>query len=58
METYTITDDQWQKVNAALNVAISVCLLHKREFMGQMVDAGVIMDDVVNGPDADDEDEG
>lgn len=53
METYTITDEQWQKVNAALNVAISVCLMHKREFMAQMVDAGVIMDEVVNGPDDD-----
>lgn len=50
METYTITDAQWQQVNSALNVAISVCLVHKREFMGQMVDAGVVMDDIVNGP--------
>lgn len=48
METYTITDEQWQKVNAALNVAISVCLVHKREFMAQMLEAGNIMDDIAN----------
>lgn len=57
METYTITDEQWQKVNSALNVAISVCLMHKREFMAQMVDAGVIMDEIVNGPDDDGDEE-
>lgn len=49
MESYTITDDQWQQVMAALNVAISVCLMHKREFMEQMVDAALVMDDVANG---------
>ncbi len=55
METYTITEEQWQKVNSALNVAVSVCLMHKREFMAQMLEAGNIMDNVVNGPDVEDE---
>jgi hypothetical protein len=55
METYTITDAQWQQINSAINVAISVCLMHKREFMGQMVDAGVVMDEIVNGPSEDEE---
>lgn len=57
METYTITDAQWQQINSALNVALSVCLLHKREFMQQMMDAAGVMDEVVNGPLADGDDE-
>lgn len=55
MESYTITDEQWQQVNSALNVAISVCLVHKRDFMGQMVDAGAVMDEIINGKPEDDE---
>jgi hypothetical protein len=55
MESYTINDEQWQQVMAALNVATSVCLMHKREFMEQMVDAALVMDEVVNGKDEDGE---
>lgn len=57
MDSYTISDAQWQQVNSALNVAISVCLLHKREFMQQMMDAAAVMDEVVNAPIADGDDE-
>lgn len=49
MQTYTITDDEWQQINAAINVAISVCLVHKREFMQQMLDAAEVMDEIANG---------
>lgn len=55
METYMMTEAQWEQINTALNIAISVCLVHKREFMGQMVDAGVVMDEIVNGSPEDDE---
>ncbi len=55
METYTITGDQWQKINSALNVAISVCMMHKREFMQDMIDASETMDVIVNGEPEEDE---
>ena len=57
MDRYTMTDDQWQQVNSAINTAISVCLMHKREFMGQMVDAGVVLDEIANGVDGIEDDE-
>lgn len=55
METYTMTDAQWQKINSALNVAITVCLMHKREFHKQMLEAAETMDEVVNGELGDEE---
>lgn len=55
MEVYTITDEQWQKINSALNVAIAVCLMHKLEFHQQMLEAANAMDDIVNGQMDDDQ---
>jgi hypothetical protein len=50
MDSWTITEEQWGKVNSALLKAAMVCLMHKREFHQEMLDASFIMDEIVNGP--------
>lgn len=49
-ETYVMTGKQWQEISAALNVACSVCMMHKAEFFQKMLSASKMMDDIVNAP--------
>lgn len=51
MADYTMTEEQWEKINSALLTAIGVTSVHAREVHAQMLAASNVMDDIVNGSD-------
>lgn len=48
-QTFAIPESVIQQVNTALNMAIGICLLHARDQVQSMIDAGSALDDAING---------
>jgi hypothetical protein len=47
-ENYLMTDAQWSLINSALLTSVGVTSVHAREVHDQMLQAAIVMDDIVD----------
>lgn len=58
MQSYQIPDDVMRKVTSALNVALSIALVHAPNVQPQILEAANALDDAINAvPDGEEEDQ-
>ena len=53
-ETFVISEEVYEKVNSALNAAIALATRFEPSLMQKMLDAGMALDDAINGVTNDD----